>query len=171
MGGEAPALPAGKTGQHLAMRPEQGGVALADAADIFIADAGTLALNFVGSDTVHALTVAGVAKAPGDWGSAGSGAPNVDPHLAGTGILTVTTGPVGNAYDPWAAAAGLAGPNALPSADPDGDGVQNLLEFVLASSPTAGAPLVQPAGIFTAQALTIGFSRSDASETTVAPKR
>ncbi len=49
-------------------------------------------------------------------------------------------------YAAWAAAAGLTGAEALLSADPDGDGLANLLEYALGGSPlqpsTAPAPSV-----------------------------
>jgi autotransporter-associated beta strand protein len=136
---------------------------LANAADVSIGANGTLALNFVGSDVVNALTINGVAKSPGDWGSTASGAANVDQQLIGTGILSVTTGPTASPYDSWAAAAGLTGQAGAATADPDGDGLQNLLEFALGSSPTTGSaaqPTTQPS----TGNLVVSFSRSDASE-------
>lgn len=66
---------------------------LADATNVIIAAAGKLDLNFVGSDTVNALFIAGVQKAAGTYGATGSGAANIDDvHFAGTGVLQVTTG-------------------------------------------------------------------------------
>jgi autotransporter-associated beta strand protein len=142
---------------------------LADTADVIIAAAGTLALNFTGTDTVDELTIAGVGKAPGIWGSAASGAPNVDAQLTGTGTgtLTVTTGPVGDAYTAWAALAGLTGNDALSTADPDGDAVQNLLEFVLGSSPTAASTSALPTSVSVPNSLALSFSRADAAESLV----
>lgn len=46
-------------------------------------------LNFTGTDTINALTVAGVPQSPGVYGSSTSGAPNVLPELFGTGTFTV----------------------------------------------------------------------------------
>jgi len=48
-------------------------------------------LNYSGTDTISSLTIAGVQEAPGIYGSAASGAPNVRPELFGTGTLTVLT--------------------------------------------------------------------------------
>jgi len=39
------------------------------------------------------------------------------------------------AYEVWAAAAGLTGADALPMADPDGDGVVNFMEYALKTDP------------------------------------
>jgi fibronectin-binding autotransporter adhesin len=138
---------------------------LADAADVIVGNDGTLALNFAGTDTVNALTIAGVAKSPGNWGSADSGAQFIDTHLTGTGILQVTTGPPANAYDTWAATEDLSGAIALGTADPDNDGVLNLIEFVLGSSPTSSNPLTLPTASQTSTALVVRFPRTDASET------
>ncbi len=40
----------------------------------------------------------------------------------------------------WAEAAGLSGAGAAPDADPDADGLPNLLEYVFASSPAQASP-------------------------------
>jgi fibronectin-binding autotransporter adhesin len=50
---------------------------------------GLLNLNFTGQNVVSSLSIGGVAKANGLWGSPTSGAPNTDPLLGGTGILNV----------------------------------------------------------------------------------
>ncbi len=47
-----------------------------------------------------------------------------------TGSIAITS-----AYDQWAAAAGLTGADAAPAADPDGDGLPNLYEFLLGFDP------------------------------------
>lgn len=44
------------------------------------------------------------------------------------------------AYEVWTNDRGLAGPNAGSYADPDGDGVENILEFVLGGQPNPAAP-------------------------------
>jgi polygalacturonase len=49
---------------------------------------------------------------------------------------------VTQSFDAWATATGLPGPNAAPTADPDGDGVVNFVEYALAlapQTPDAGA--------------------------------
>ncbi|MBN8456910.1 MAG: hypothetical protein J0M04_03625 [Verrucomicrobia bacterium] len=49
--------------------------------------------------------------------------------------VTVTILSVATAYDMWTATAGLTGADAAASADPDHDGVPNILEFVLGGEP------------------------------------
>ena len=49
-------------------------------------------------------------------------------------------------YQAWADTYGLTGPDALPGADPDGDGLTNLVEFSLNAHPLNGAA---PAGLLT----------------------
>ncbi|MEI6676775.1 MAG: autotransporter-associated beta strand repeat-containing protein, partial [Verrucomicrobiota bacterium] len=50
-------------------------------------------------------------------------------------VMLNWTAPAGNAYDLWIAAKGLTGNAALPTADPDRDGIPNSLEFVLGGEP------------------------------------
>lgn len=112
---------------------------LADAADVNIAAAATLHLNYSGTDVIDGLTINGVAKSPGIWGSVASGAPNTDSALTGTGTLTVTTGPAASAYDTWTNSFSLAGPSAAFDADPENDGIQNGLEWILGGNPTTNS--------------------------------
>lgn len=77
-------------------------------------------------------------------------------------------GPVAPAqpYLVWAAAKGLTGGDALNSADPDNDGMVNLMEYFLDGTPTAftAAPAASVAG----SNLSIGFKRRDDAEADVA---
>lgn len=50
------------------------------------------------------------------------------------------TVPVGLNYADWAAAEGLTGPDALPSADPDHDGFDNFFEYAFHTNPHAPNP-------------------------------
>jgi autotransporter-associated beta strand protein len=52
----------------------------------------------------------------------------------------------GDPYESWASGYSLVGGNALKGADPDGDGVKNILEFATASDPTSGSsgPRIYP---------------------------
>lgn len=43
-----------------------------------------------------------------------------------------------SAFDQWEQSNGLAGTNSAPDADPDGDGLSNLQEFIFGTSPTTG---------------------------------
>ena len=87
----------------------------------------TLDLAYTGTDEVDKLFIGGVQKAAGVWGSATSGAANVDPKLTGTGTLTVATGPTAG-YTSWAAT--NAGGEAA-DLDFDKDGVSNGVEFFM----------------------------------------
>lgn len=118
---------------------------LANGADVSVASGATLNLNYSGTDIIDGLTINGVAKAPGIWGSASSGAPNIDPQLTGSGTLTVSTGPSLSAYDQWATVTyGLTGPNAAFDFDFDNDGIDNGLEWILGGNPTTNSAGILP---------------------------
>jgi autotransporter-associated beta strand protein len=104
---------------------------LADSAALAIASGARLDLNFAGPDTIHSLTLGGAAMPPGSYSPATHPA-----FLAGTGTLTVTTGPAPG-YAAWSAAYQLgAGPNG----DDDHDGLDNLVEYALGLDPTLPNP-------------------------------
>ncbi len=87
----------------------------------------TLDLAYTGTDEVDKLFIGGVQKAAGVWGSATSGAPNIDPKLTGSGTLTVATGPVAG-YTAWAA---INADGEGAEVDTDRDGVSNGVEFFM----------------------------------------
>ncbi len=63
----------------------------------------------------------------------------------GVGIITVVDGSAATGYVLWAAENELAGDDALRTADPDDDGMDNLLEYSLGGNPnTNDAALKQP---------------------------
>ncbi len=139
---------------------------LANTADVSVASGATLNLNYSGTDTIDELTINGIAKSPGIWGSASSGAPNTDPQLTGTGTLNVTTGPSSSAYDTWASGFSLTGPNAAFDFDYDNDGLDNGLEWILGGNPTTSSTSKAPvASRNLAGDLVLTFTREENSIT------
>lgn len=138
---------------------------LADGADVRISG-GKLGLNFSGTDTVRSLYISGVLQPAGVYGPTGSGAANInDSVFSGTGTLTVTTGAITDPFVSWASSFGLTGANAAVTADPDGDGIPNLLEWILGGNPTVSdaatrAPQVSKDATY----LKLTFNRADESE-------
>jgi hypothetical protein len=85
-----------------------------------------------------------------------------------TGVLSVAGG-----FDSWIASQGLAGADALFDADPDNDGIDNGLEFVLGGQPNPANPGSNSVGLLptvsqTSGNLTFTFKRMDNSESSVA---
>jgi len=96
-----------------------------------------LDLAYTGTDEVDKLFIGGVQKSAGIWGAIGSGAPNTDAKITGTGTLTVANGPSADNYASWAA---LQVPPVTEGAngDDDKDGVKNLVEYALADGQERG---------------------------------
>ncbi|MCU0793156.1 MAG: autotransporter-associated beta strand repeat-containing protein [Opitutaceae bacterium] len=118
----------------------QGELALAtptlpDAANVSITNGATLHLAFTGTDFIGSLTLGGTPATPGTWGSLTSTAPNRTTHLTGPGTVTILPA----AYATWANthALGTVPTQRAPLADPDADGLPNVLEFALGSSPSS----------------------------------
>lgn len=62
---------------------------LADTSTVTIVGSSVFGLNWSGTDTISALTIAG-SPVTGTWGATGSGASNIDDtHFTGTGVLNV----------------------------------------------------------------------------------
>jgi hypothetical protein len=59
-----------------------------------------------------------------------------------TGTLTVSGAPATVTLADWATQNGLSGADAAPAADPDGDGVSNLMAYFMALDPKGGQGLV-----------------------------
>ena len=98
-------------------------------------------LNYSGDHVVSALTLGGVSKPAGTYGSTSSPAPvaNQSAYFSGTGTVTV---PAASAYDAWANgtfANGATVSDKDPAHDPDGDGMTNQQEFAFGLDPTTGA--------------------------------
>ncbi|MEO6477246.1 autotransporter-associated beta strand repeat-containing protein [Luteolibacter sp.] len=140
---------------------------LADAAPLVIGAAGVLDLPYSGVDQVGSLTINGVVKANGTYSA------TTDPgFITGTGKIRV--GPEVVGYDSWKSSfAFTAGVNDGALNDPDGDGVSNVLEYVLGGIPIgagAGNPSILPSQTLTATDLILTFKRSDLSEADVVLK-
>jgi len=75
---------------------------------------------------------------------------------------------VGAGYDSWASAKGLTAANNGPAQDPDGDGISNLLEFVLGGEPLTSDPSILPTQSITSTDYVFTFHRSDESEAEIA---
>jgi len=54
-------------------------------------------------------------------------------------VAPVSVGVVLNGFTVWSTAEGLSGDSADMSSDPDGDGINNLLEFAIAGDPLAAS--------------------------------
>lgn len=126
-----------------------------DASAVTIGEAGVLHLTFAGTDTVDKLFIGTTQQAAGVYGHTSTGADNgglgvgaLDARFAeGTGTLTVVTSPPTTTpfQDFMAAYPGLTGDDALPGADPDGDGLSNLAEFIMGgSAPNSGSAANRP---------------------------
>ena len=136
---------------------------LADAADVYLVTGAALNLTHAGIDVVNALYFDGLAQPDGVYDASNSGG-----LITGTGKIQVGTTPAG--YSSWATdpANGLtAGVNDGTDDDPDGDGIANLLEYLLGGVPAgAGAAdtSILPSQSLTTNDLIFTFRRSDLSE-------
>lgn len=149
------------------------GGSLSDDTNVII-NGGVIDLAAGVNDTVANLTVIGVngdaALPDGEYGSTASGADNgglgvgaLDGFLTGLGTFTIDNG---TPYDDWAMGP-FTNPFTMtdPSEDPDGDGLDNLLEFVLGGDPTISQPGIAPAvSSPSSGSLVVTFNRSDSSQ-------
>ena len=112
---------------------------LALGSTVEIEAAGTLNLQFEGADTIAALTLAGTSMPDGTYAAVGNGGPGITetPRITGTGKLVVSSSGA-QSYESWAAVI----PDEAErdrTADPDGDGFNNLEEYLFGTSPTGGS--------------------------------
>jgi autotransporter-associated beta strand protein len=133
---------------------------LADTGAVIINGGAVLELNSGTSDIVGSLVINGTTVPTGTYDSSHA---SYGAYFSGTGSLVV-----GGAFESWAASKGLSGADALPGADPDKDGVENLAEFYLDGNPLASDPAILPAGTVDANYLTLTFHRRDDAEASMA---
>ncbi len=77
----------------------------------------------------------------------------------------ITVNSTATPFDSWATTAGLIGNDALPSADPDGDAVVNLLEYALGMSPAGNSVAGLPSAVVVSNELQYTFRRERADLT------
>ncbi|MCW1885246.1 autotransporter-associated beta strand repeat-containing protein [Luteolibacter flavescens] len=140
---------------------------LSDTAAVGISTGGVLNLNFSGTDRVGSLIINGEFRPDGVYNAS-----NEPGFITGTGSIRVGAEPSG--YGTWAAGYPFtAGVDDGVDQDPDGDGISNLMEYVLGGVPVgAGASdrSILPTHAVTADSLVLTFRRSDASENDVTLK-
>lgn len=104
-----------------------------------------------------AITYNGSSTAPSAIGSYAVVATIIDANYTGSasGTFTIDASP----YARWAAAAGLTGSNGAPTDDPDGDGLNNFLEYALGSNPTSATSANLPGGAIEGGNFVFRFTR------------
>lgn len=122
----------------------------------------TLGFEGIEEPTLQSYTVATYSSLTGTFAFPPTGIPDGYQLVMGETAMTLTS-TTGDAYAAWASSNGLVGANALATADPDGDGVANLIEFVLGTDPVVRSAGLPTAG-FDGPDLVFSFTRSDASE-------
>ena len=128
-----------------------------EASTVSIASGAVLNLTFAGTDTVDKLFLNGVQQPVGVYGSGNSGG-----RISGTGTLTVSSGPA-SGYSSWITGFGLALADQDPTDDPDNDGVNNLVEFVLNGNPSLSDNSILPNLVVTATDFEFTYQRRDDS--------
>jgi fibronectin-binding autotransporter adhesin len=140
----------------------------ADASTIYIENTtggATLNLNYSGGDRVAALSIDGSPVADGVYGSLTNPTLGITQTAAitGDGLLYVNVAVPLTPYDTWAQAAGLTPLNDGPTQDPDFDGIENSLEFVLGGNPLASSTGVLPLLVPDPSNFIFTFNRQDDS--------
>ena len=139
---------------------------LSDNAGVFIGASGKLNLNFTGIDRVKSLEINGQPKENGIYSAA------TDPDfITGSGSIRVGPGP---GYTAWTSSYPFnSGVNDGENDDPDGDGISNLMEYVLGGVPIgtgANDTSILPVQTLNTNSIVFTFRRSDLSESDVTLK-
>jgi autotransporter-associated beta strand protein len=133
------------------------GTNLSSTANVVIATGAILDLNFAGQLTLNSLGVGGSSPLPPGIYSSSHG--TYGSYFTGAGTLLIS----GTGYDVW------AGTNSVfvgtPEGDPDGDGIKNLLEYVLGGDPLKSSTDALPKASIEGTDLVLTYKRSDESET------
>ena len=137
------------------------GGAIGDTGVLYIAAAGMVEVT-TGTEVVSELIIDGVSQSVGTYGTTASGAtfPD-DTHFTGAGVVSVT----GAKFESWITKFGLAYGDQAATADPDADGLNNLLEYVLGGNPSLNdAASILPTRSVSGDNLVLSFKRTDQSE-------
>ncbi len=123
-------------------------------------DGGALSLS--SAQTIAGLRLNGVWMPAGTYTSS-----HPSGRIAGTGSLIVTTnGPVN--FTSWIDGfPALSTAQKLPTADPDGDGINNLLEYTLNGSPTLAGTSILPTATKNATHFVFSFTQREESHGTI----
>jgi autotransporter-associated beta strand protein len=129
-----------------------------DSSTVSIASGAFLNLGFGGIDTVDKLFINGIQQNIGDYTSA-----HASGRFTGGGTLRVASGPVATGFASWIDDFDLALADQDPPDDPDNDGMDNLLEFVLNGNPAVSDNSILPDLVVTATAFEFTYQRRDDS--------
>lgn len=114
---------------------------LADGSGVVVNPGGLLDIETGDTDTVKTLVIDGAPAAVGTWGGPDAyvATNHTSPSILGSGVLKVTQLATTSSFSTWISSyPSLTGSDALPGADPDKDGLSNLMEFALKGDPANG---------------------------------